>query len=77
MLYHTSEVDISAPVLPPAHPGQLLAMMAAETFKLDSQPESYFAPFHTEHTFRSSSWVRESYVPWFLDHRGEWVVACL
>ena len=72
VLYHMARADYphdgGEGVTPPAREGkQLVALMAAEGFDLPSRPDSLYASFNSEHSTRPGSFVRDSYVLWFLN----------
>jgi len=70
LLYHLRPGDFNGEqsVAPPARGGkQFVGFMLAEGFNAVELPPSAFARFNTEHSFRASSLVRDSYALWFLN----------
>ena len=68
VLYHLRPADFAGVPAPPAKGGrQLVGLMLAEGFEAASLPEELFTHFNSEHSFRPSSLVRDSYILWFLN----------
>ena len=71
ILYHMGPADYARKdgggVEAPAHPAQLVALMAAEGFDLAEKDDSLFSKFNSEHSFRATSIVRDTYVLWFVN----------
>ena len=71
VLYHLRPGDWEADntaIAPPSKGGrQLVGFMLAEGFDAASRPPELYAKFNSEHSFRASSLVRDSYILWFLN----------
>jgi hypothetical protein len=70
LLYHLRPGDFHGEdsIAPPARGGQqLVGFMLAEGFNAADLPSTLYDKFNTEHSFRATSLVRDTYVLWFLN----------
>lgn len=70
LLYHLRPGDFHGEdsIAPPANGGkQLVGFMLAEGFNAADLPPTVFDKFNSEHSFRATSLVRDTYVLWFLN----------